>query len=984
MKKTIRKLMALLMSLMMMFSVFSASALNASVNGENIEVVLGNPLTAPQTELHTEPLTEPETELQTELPTEPLTEPETELQTELPTEQKTEPKTEALTGFVDSGETWYVVGVADLCNGENWVTGAEVNKMTWNNVTGLYEITFKQVGEGASKYDPFAFQFKVSSCTEGKWDNGDIYPEDNMIGYISAQDDVKVSYNPTTHEVNWESDSAVTSVSHKYRVAGSSEFCGSSFDPEDDNNLMIYNEATGRYEKVYENLPKNDVNGYKFKITMDGVIWYPDGMNNDQIFYTNNESTTVTIWYDEDTKLWGVEGDNITTEFKDYPIEIPVNPSKGIEYKGHYYKIFKDVCQSWDDAMLYCSNMGGYLATISSQEENDFLFKYMKSCGYDNAYFGFTDKDNEGVWEWVSGEDTAYTNWHEAEPNNENGNGDEDYAMFYWKFSDGTWNDGNFGNGTENDDKIFICEWDNKNDFDDNYFVIGEDTNRFMHKGMTYTVINSKYKLKLYKDSLNTWSNTFMICNELHDEKEKGVCHGIALSMCYANQGEIDCNSIYQGASNYWEMGSPYNNDKTKFKDIIIYYQLTQLTANGNESYSVSKGGWHINTEEERLKKFLKQLCEEARRSQEIRKPFVFSYKYKKGNKDQSGHSVVVCGYDYNEKTGYDIKIYDENVYRDNSTPIYKHMKIASDFSSFSFVDANGLVLEDYWTKLEVYDIDKLYGGNSDSVSVVNYLSAANNKTYFYIAADKKFKLINDKGEFLEYDGNDYTGNMTVYDCVLSGDPEEKLYWKITIDQSSYFEFENVEDGCGIIGENLQGGYEIESENIDGIKITENDVQICGNNYEFEAALQNPIDQGFYKITGAASGNIQLYKEDDELKIEADGYIESPTIVDYGFDKENINDIEGKINGIKIDENSGEVSESKPAYISGDINGDKVVDAKDRMTLTRYLAGWQGYAAINKAAADLNGDGIVNAKDRMIITRHIAGWRGYETLPIAG
>lgn len=31
---------------------------------------------------------------------------------------------------------------------------------------------------------------------------------------------------------------------------------------------------------------------------------------------------------------------------------------------------------------------------------------------------------------------------------------------------------------------------------------------------------------------------------------------------------------------------------------------------------------------------------------------------------------------------------------------------------------------------------------------------------------------------------------------------------------------------------------------------------------------------------------------------------------------------------------------------------------------------------------DVNGDGVVNAKDRMILTRHIAKWQGYETLPL--
>lgn len=65
----------------------------------------------------------------------------------------------------------------------------------------------------------------------------------------------------------------------------------------------------------------------------------------------------------------------------------------------------------------------------------------------------------------------------------------------------------------------------------------------------------------------------------------------------------------------------------------------------------------------------------------------------------------------------------------------------------------------------------------------------------------------------------------------------------------------------------------------------------------------------------------------------------------------------------------------------GDANGDGEVNAKDRMTLTRYLAKWSGYENIDMISADLNSDDEVNAKDRMILTRHLAKWQGYENLP---
>ena len=60
----------------------------------------------------------------------------------------------------------------------------------------------------------------------------------------------------------------------------------------------------------------------------------------------------------------------------------------------------------------------------------------------------------------------------------------------------------------------------------------------------------------------------------------------------------------------------------------------------------------------------------------------------------------------------------------------------------------------------------------------------------------------------------------------------------------------------------------------------------------------------------------------------------------------------------------------------GDANGDGAVTSQDRVWLSRYLAGWQGYAEQIKDlnAMDINRDGKVNAKDRVILSRYLADW----------
>ncbi len=132
-------------------------------------------------------------------------------------------------------------------------------------------------------------------------------------------------------------------------------------------------------------------------------------------------------------------------------------PKDAYEYNGHHYKIYTGVCSSWEEAKKYCEDLGGHLAVISSQKENDSLYNYLIDSDIDTAYFGFSDSENEGTWKWVTEENNSYTNWHPGEPNSESG---EDYAELYWKFPDGTWNDGNYGFGTQSDSKNFICEWE--------------------------------------------------------------------------------------------------------------------------------------------------------------------------------------------------------------------------------------------------------------------------------------------------------------------------------------------------------------------------------------------------------------------------------------------------------------------------------------------------------------------------------------------
>jgi len=168
---------------------------------------------------------------------------------------------------------------------------------------------------------------------------------------------------------------------------------------------------------------------------------------------------TFQGWFTSSTGGKKVESSTIVSDNTNYFARWeakPLRPSDAVQLAGHYFMVYDNNQQGWDNAEAFCESVGGHLATITSQDENILLFQYMTSNGYQSAYFGLTN--TSGNWAWVTGVAVEYTNWAPGEPNNESGV--EHYGMFYWKNSDGTWNDGDFGSHTVNGGTAFLCEWD--------------------------------------------------------------------------------------------------------------------------------------------------------------------------------------------------------------------------------------------------------------------------------------------------------------------------------------------------------------------------------------------------------------------------------------------------------------------------------------------------------------------------------------------
>ena len=122
---------------------------------------------------------------------------------------------------------------------------------------------------------------------------------------------------------------------------------------------------------------------------------------------------------------------------------------------GHRYLVVNRQ-MNWDNADIYARNNGGYLATITSKEEQGFILELISKDGNVNYFWigGYLERKS---WRWVTGERFGYTNWAVDQPDNFR-NAQERIAIMrvrqFWGGNPGQWDD------EENSSQGFIIEWD--------------------------------------------------------------------------------------------------------------------------------------------------------------------------------------------------------------------------------------------------------------------------------------------------------------------------------------------------------------------------------------------------------------------------------------------------------------------------------------------------------------------------------------------
>ncbi len=130
------------------------------------------------------------------------------------------------------------------------------------------------------------------------------------------------------------------------------------------------------------------------------------------------------------------------------------------------YHVFNNG-MTWQEAKEYCESIGGHLAVITSQSEQDQINNLLSAFpAARRSYWIGGHINSNGNFQWVTDEAFSYTNWNNGEPNS----GFAEPGLMLYGTSEiavlGKWNDlkydcsGNPATFYNKDNFGFICEWD--------------------------------------------------------------------------------------------------------------------------------------------------------------------------------------------------------------------------------------------------------------------------------------------------------------------------------------------------------------------------------------------------------------------------------------------------------------------------------------------------------------------------------------------
>lgn len=421
-------------------------------------------------------------------------------------------------------------------------------------------------------------------------------------------------------------------------------------------------------------------------------------------------------------------------------------------------------------------------------------------------------------------------------------------------------------------------------------FKIGENSNSFKHDfredverpgffGVENYSVDEEYYNKLIQHASQGEINKI---KKAMQRKWGGSCFGIVSTMGLLYEGYIGINDLTdaKGKTNYYSLDLPYK-DK-KFLNMIQYFHLGQyidsVYADARVSYTHNYGimsglvRWLVGYDS--VPVFLKKMVNH------IKEDHVLMLTYTEEN---SGHAVLVTGVSFDENSNtYQVQIYDENSADPNSdNGKFTTMTIAKDFSSFSFEEPNG---------------HKINSNNFSSLSFLDWESMKNlitqvsgnydKATRVIFNAGDRFRIENEDGKYLFYDGEIMKGDMPIQDFYTVADMGNEVKYVLTTEKTDSLKITEMGTNLDLEVYNQEEFLSVSGKNIGEASLDmDNGITLKGSNYQFETFVStSPIsskENGLISVSGNATAEVKVAAAGDRVSISSDKEVTNVTTAAY-------------------------------------------------------------------------------------------------------
>ncbi len=240
-----------------------------------------------------------------------------------------------------------------------------------------------------------------------------------------------------------------------------------------ENQVPVYVIGVGREAATFE---------YDLRTVAEGTggrYWFIDDLYDLQeifreIYSEQKQLYAVEYVSDEGADAYGLRDLSVTVSGGGYrakeQLSFQAVRSVSDETHSSRYELVKSA-MSWEDAAKRCQEMGGHLATITSQSEMDQIVNMALEADLRYIWLGgYTSYDSAGnvFGHWVTGESFTFQPWSLGEPSRVDMDGVDEWYIMLWNIPSlggWTWNDQRNDPAAAvpsmADHMGFICEYEN-------------------------------------------------------------------------------------------------------------------------------------------------------------------------------------------------------------------------------------------------------------------------------------------------------------------------------------------------------------------------------------------------------------------------------------------------------------------------------------------------------------------------------------------